>query len=84
MINISRSSEAPSSLVTKKIQDFIDACILHKEDPDTNPLPDKKPSYRTAELLDALGRDFYSKCYLTEEKFPNAYIMDVEHFIPKK
>ena len=83
MINISRSSEAPSSLVTKKIQDFIDACILHKEDPDTNPLPDKKPAYRNSDLLDALGRDFYNKCYLTEQKFANAYVMDVEHFIPK-
>lgn len=83
MVNISRNPNCPTTLQTAEIQTYIDNSILFLSDPITNPKPVKPVSYRTCDLLDAFDRDFYSKCYLTEQKFSNSYIMDIEHFEPQ-
>jgi len=83
MINIARNRNNPVSLSTKEIQSYIQDAILHLEDPDNNPKPEKPVSYRSSDLLSAFDRDFYSKCYLTEAKFINSWIMDIEHFEPQ-
>lgn len=33
--------------------------------------------------MEAFDRDFFSKCYLTEQKYANSWIMDIDHFIPQ-
>jgi hypothetical protein len=83
MINIERSPKVPAYLASPEIQQYIEASILHLNDPVNNPKPEKPFSYRHSDLLDAFDRDFYSKCYLTEQSFSNSFIMDVEHFISK-
>jgi hypothetical protein len=89
MINIQRSPIAPASLQTTEIQAYIQDAIaylqeieLHTQNP-TLPKPDKpkKPkNYRNSDLLEAFDKDFHAKCYLTEEKFINSWVMDIEHF----
>ena len=83
MINIERTAEAPKYLNAPEIKDYVDRVIQHKNDPEKFPNPPKPVSYRNNDLLEAFDRDFFSKCYLTEEKFPNSWIMDVDHFIPQ-
>ncbi|MCL2073575.1 MAG: hypothetical protein FWH18_06630 [Marinilabiliaceae bacterium] len=83
MINIERSPEAPKYLNTQEIKDYVDRAIQFKNDRENFPIPKKPTSYRDNDLLKAFDRDFFSKCYLTEEKFPNSWIMDVDHFIPQ-
>lgn len=89
MININRSSTAPSSLETEDIKNYLDELALFRED---QLLPQEeqsliKPicrdSWRNADLFEAFDLDFYAKCYLTEKKFETAWSMDVEHFIPR-
>jgi hypothetical protein len=80
MINIIRRIQIPTSLKNPKIKKYLDDYDLHLHDPINYKKPEKPPSYRNSDLLDALTEDFFAKCYLTEEKFENAYIMDVEHF----
>ena len=82
MINIKRN-EVPTSLQYPEIRDYIDRTIQHKNDPDNFPKPKPPVSYRDSDVLGAFDRDFFSKCYLTEEKFPNSWSMDIEHFIPQ-
>lgn len=82
MINIKRGA-SPKSLNSPEIQQYITDAVNHLDDPKNIPRPEKPTSYRTSDLLEAFGRDFYSKCYLTEEWFLNSWSMDVEHFIPK-
>lgn len=83
MINIERNAVAPASLNTDEIRDYINAAIQYLNDPDNLPKPEKPVPYRNSDLLEAFDRDFFSKCYLTEQKFPNSWIMDIEHFIPQ-
>ncbi|TAE19501.1 MAG: hypothetical protein EAZ95_01765 [Bacteroidetes bacterium] len=89
MINIQRSPIAPASLQTAEIQAYIQDAIAYLQDKEQNPnnptvpKPEKPPAYRNSDLLEAFDRDFFSKCYLTEEKFVNAWIMDIEHFVGK-
>jgi hypothetical protein len=83
MINITRQGNSPASLNTPEIQQYIQEAIEYLNDPDNNPKPTKPASYRNSDLLEAFDRDFYSKCYLTEMKFINSWIMDIEHFIPQ-
>lgn len=83
MINVTRESSTPASLATNEIKSYVKECADYKDDPNSNPKPSKPASYRTSDLLQAFDRCFYSKCYLTEEKFFNSWKMDVEHFIPQ-
>jgi len=83
MINVIRESNVPSSLSTPEIKSYLDAWSKHKEDPDNNIMPTISISYRSSNLLKAFDKSFYSKCYLTESKYINSWVMDVEHFIPK-
>ena len=73
MININRSSTAPSSLETEDIKNYLDELALFRED---QLLPQEeqsliKPicrnSWRNADLFEAFDLDFYAKCYLTEK-----------------
>ena len=83
MINIERDITPPASLDSPEIRQYINEAILHLEDPQKNPKPEKPVSYRNSDLLEAFDRDFHSKCYLTEQKSENSWIMDIEHFIPQ-
>jgi len=85
MINIVRG-EKPASLERQEIRDYLDKLDIHNslsaEERKKTPFPDAG-NYRNSDLLAAFDRDFYSKCYLTEQKFANSWAMDVEHFKPK-
>jgi hypothetical protein len=83
MINVLRDPTVPTSLTTLDIQNYIDSAILYLNNPAANSKPEKPVSYRSSDLLDAFDRDFFAKCYLTEQKFANSYIMDIEHFEPQ-
>ncbi len=37
-------------------------------------------TYRNEDVLEKLESTFFSKCYLSEEKHNNAWIMDIDHF----
>jgi hypothetical protein len=82
MININRQNNSPNSLNTADIRQYIQDAIAFLNNP-LNPKPVKPVSYRNSDLLDAFDQNFHSKCYLTELKFSNSYIMDIEHFIPQ-
>lgn len=83
MINIDREVDSPSSLNKPIIQQYIVEVHAHLNDPTNVPKPDIPVAYRTSDLLEAFDRNFFSKCYLTEEKYINSWIMDVEHFVPQ-
>lgn len=82
MINITRG-ETPQSLDTPEIQRYLDELtkyrLLDDEARKTTPKP-QGGNYRNEDILEAFDRDFYSKCYLTEQKFANSFAMDIEHF----
>lgn len=80
MINIIRDRTTPASLETPEIQKYIEDLHGHLADPKNIPKP-KAQAYRNSDLLSAFDKCFYSKCYLTEQKFANSWCMDVEHFI---
>jgi hypothetical protein len=82
MINIVRPLQSPASLQTQAVKDYLDKLAAWKKD-STLVKPEPKPSYRNEDVIEALDNCFFSKCYLTEEKFFNTYKMDVEHFLPK-
>ncbi len=81
MINIDRLTESPTSLESPEIQQFINDIQAHLNDSENFPKPKVPGTYRTSDLLDAFDQCFHSKCYLTEQWFPNAWCMDVEHFV---
>jgi hypothetical protein len=85
MINITRGDK-PTSLDRPEIQLYLDEVIaynqLSKEDKKKAKEPDAG-AYRRSDVLEAFDRDFYSKCYLTEQKYQSAYSMDIEHFRSK-
>ena len=89
MINVTRSSLAPSSLNDPKIQDYLDQLDAYKQDQllpleqQTLSKPECNKSYRNADLFDLFEADFFNKCYLTEKLFITSWSMDVEHFIPR-
>lgn len=82
MINIIRQPDSPKSLNTPEIKQYIIDSAAYLINP-LLPKPEQPVNYRNSDLLEAFDRDFFSKCYLTEEKFANSWIMDVEHFIPQ-
>jgi len=83
MINIKRGKKIPVSLEKEEIKDYLLALAEYSENKDLKEKPKQPISYRNSDLLQAFDDFFFSKCYLTEEKFANSYAMDVEHFIPK-
>ena len=85
MINIIRSPEIPESLKDERIKTYLKefADYEDKEEKEDIDKPKLPISYRSKELLTAFDNDFFSKCYLTEEKFESSWEMDVEHFIPQ-
>lgn len=86
MINVTRK-EKPTSLDNPDIRSYLDEVALYNSLSDENrkniPKPESKISYRNSDVLEAFDRDFYSKCYLTEQKFENSWAMDIEHFRSK-
>lgn len=82
MVNITRSETIPKSLQQPEIQQYLDdladfkAGILKAK-------PKPPINYRNSDILEEFDKSFYSKCYLSEQKFANSYIMDIEHFISK-
>jgi hypothetical protein len=82
MINIQRNSTIPASLQRVEIQNYLNELAEYKEGNLTD-LPKAPVSYRNNDVLKALEADFFSKCYLTEEKFGSAFAIDIDHFIPK-
>ena len=82
MINITRSKNIPKSLQQPEIKAYLDGLANYK----LGILKEKpKPpiSYRNSDIIEAFDKQFYAKCYLTEEKFTNSHITDIEHFISK-
>lgn len=82
MINIIRLKTVPKSLQQPEIRQYLDDLDDYK----SGVLKEKpKPpvSYRNSDIIEAFDTQFYAKCYLTEEKFLNSFIMDIEHFISK-
>jgi hypothetical protein len=86
MINITRRKR-PDSLDNPDIKTYLEEVIscknLSEEDRKNTPQLKGGISYRNSDVLEAFDRDFYSKCYLTEQKYQTAYSMDIEHFRSK-
>lgn len=83
MINTERTPSHIESLETQAIKNYIDASVAFLNDPESSQKPEKPSPYRTSDLLQAFNSCFYSKYYLTEQKFANSWAMDVEHFVPQ-
>ncbi|GAB2629236.1 hypothetical protein GCM10027035_24140 [Emticicia sediminis] len=85
MINVTRGTR-PTSLDRPEIREYLEQLAdynLLDEDSKKNASKPDAGSYRNSDVLKAFDRDFYSKCYLTEQKFANSWTMDVEHFRSK-
>lgn len=86
MINITRGHR-PDSLDNPDIKTYLEEVVsyndLSEEDRKNAPQPKGGISYRNSDVLEAFDRDFYSKCYLTEQKYQSSYSMDIEHFRSK-
>ena len=82
MINLRRPEQTPPSLRTAEIGTYQEQLARHQADPKQNPAPATNPPYRGRDLLAIFTDAFHAKCYLTEEWFPTAWSMDVDHFIP--
>ena len=85
MINVIRS-ETPASLQRTEIKKYLEEVATYNSlsaDEKKNAQKPDAGSYRAEDVLEALGNDFHSKCYLTEQKFANAWAMDIEHFKSK-
>lgn len=82
MINIQRTTEIPASLQKPAIQKYLNDLEDYK-DGVLKDKPQKPITYRNSDVLKAFDKCFFSKCYLTEEKFQNSFVMDIDHFIPK-
>lgn len=86
MINITRGKR-PNSLDNPDIKTYLEELItynnLSEGDRKNTPQPKGGISYRNSDVLEAFDRDFYSKCYLTEQKYQTSYSMDIEHFWSK-
>lgn len=83
MVNVQREVAIPAALSTPEIQSYINDAIQYLLNPNGQQKPEKPASYRSSDLLEAFDRCFSSKCYLTEMKFANSWIMDIEHFVPQ-
>ncbi len=82
MINLIRPATVPTSLQDPRIQEHLDKLTDYKANP-TLPKPEPPVNYRNSDVLKAFDEFFHSKCYLTEQKFANSWLMDIDHFVPK-
>ncbi len=85
MINVTRGPR-PASLDNSKIKKYLEQLTVYNQLSEEEQKATQKPdagAYRKSDLLEAFDRDFYSKCYLTEQRFANSWAMDVEHFRSK-
>lgn len=85
MINVTRGPR-PTSLDRPEIKEYLeqlaDYNLLDEEAKKNASKPDAG-AYRNSDVLKAFDRDFYSKCYLTEQKYANSWAMDIEYFRSK-
>lgn len=81
MIRLFRPATAPAALATPKIQQYLAQWAAYKATPGL-PKPKQPAKYRSSDLLKAFDTHFHAKCYLTEQWFPSAWDMDVDHFEP--
>jgi hypothetical protein len=82
MININRTVEAPKSLQEPSIQVYLKEMAECSDD--TSKVKPKQPvSFRNSDVLAAFDHCFYSKCWLTEQKFGSSWEMDIDHFFPQ-
>lgn len=79
MININRPAAIPASLEVQEIKDYLDDLDKFHNKLIANK-PDPPVSYRNSDILDVFNKNFYAKCYLTEEKYLDAHEMDIDHF----
>jgi hypothetical protein len=82
MIRFHRPTTIPASLSRPAVQAYLTSYAAHVADPVNFPKPDKPSAYRNSDLLDVFETHFFAKCYLTEEAFNSARVMDVDHFAP--
>ncbi|MDR3196912.1 MAG: hypothetical protein LBU34_03495 [Planctomycetaceae bacterium] len=83
MINIKRTQTIPASLDRPEIKQYIQELAAYLDDQQNRQKPKKPGSYRNSDILEIFDSDFFAKCYLTEEKFPNSWVMEIDHFIPQ-
>jgi hypothetical protein len=83
MINIKRTSTIPKSLDKPEIKQYIQELAEYSDNPQNRQEPQKPHSYRNSDILELFDKDFFAKCYLTEEQFVNSWTMDIDHFIPQ-
>lgn len=82
MINIERTKDVPVSLQDPAIQGYLKG-IGDFMDGNGNEKPTMPVSYRNSDVLKAFDSCFYSKCWMTEQKFGSSWEMDIDHFLPK-
>lgn len=82
MINLTRPATVPASLQDTRIQEYLDKLADYKENP-SGTKPEPPVTYRSSDVLKAFDEHFHSKCYLTEQRFINSWLMDIDHFVPK-
>jgi hypothetical protein len=82
MIRLVRPTAIPGSLFLPVVQTYLTAYAAHVANPTTVAKPKKPSNYRSWDVLQIFETDFFAKCYLTEESFYSAGVMDVDHFIP--
>lgn len=79
---MTRPAAVPASLQDTRIQEYLDKLADHKDNRSL-PKPEPPVNYRSSDVLKAFDAHFHSKCYLTEQKFANSWLMDIDHFVPK-
>lgn len=82
MINLNRPATAPASLQDTRVQEYLDKLADYKDNPSL-PKPEPPINYRSSDVLEFFDAYFHAKCYLTEQKFANSWLMDIDHFVPK-
>lgn len=86
MINVTRGPEPDSldsTIIRKYLQKLAAYQSLTDEEKITQSAPKCTYNYRKPDVLEAFDRDFYAKCYLTEQSYIHSDSMEVDHFKPK-
>ncbi len=82
MINLIRPTEVPNSLSDQRIRVYLDELAAFRNDPATNPEPKAPVGYRDLDIIRIFEFHFFSKCYLTERKYEDAWSLEIDHVIP--
>jgi hypothetical protein len=82
MINLIRPLEVPKSLHSQSILTYLDALAAYRADPDMNPEPRPPIGYRNLDIISVFEFCFFSKCYLTERKYEDAWSLEIDHVVP--